>query len=80
MKILIIGANGQLGSVLLRKFSLDHDVVAPPKEDLDLSLIDTIIPKLEIYKPDEIQQNPPAGPHTDSPPPQGNATICMEDI
>ena len=25
------GANGQLGSVLLRKFSLDHDVALPTK-------------------------------------------------
>ena len=54
MKILITGKNGQLGYELAETFSLNHEVVALDRNELDLSQPDQIIEKIRAIKPDII--------------------------
>ena len=54
MKILITGKNGQLGYELAETFSLNHEVVALDRNELDLSQPDQIIEKIRAIKPDLI--------------------------
>lgn len=37
MKVLVVGARGQLGAAIVHEFARDHDVVAPGRADLDLT-------------------------------------------
>lgn len=51
MKILLIGATGQLGSDLLRNNS-EHEIVAPGRGELDLSRLDQLAPAIRAARPD----------------------------
>lgn len=55
MKILIIGKTGQLGSALLKDaLTLEHDVFAPSKQELDILNEDSFLNAMIHYKPEVI--------------------------
>lgn len=51
MKILLIGRTGQLGSDLIRNNSA-HEIIAPGRDELDISDITTVARSLNMVKPD----------------------------
>lgn len=55
MKILIIGKTGQLGSALLKDaLTLEHDVFAPSKQELDILNEDSFLNAMIYYKPEVV--------------------------
>lgn len=55
MKILIIGKTGQLGSALVKDaFAIEHDVLAPSKQELDILNEDSFLNAMIHYKPEVV--------------------------
>jgi dTDP-4-dehydrorhamnose reductase len=55
MKVAVIGANGQLGSDLLREFSVrGHEVVSLTHEDIQVEDVDSVARTLRSIKPDVV--------------------------
>jgi dTDP-4-dehydrorhamnose reductase len=54
MKILIVGGTGMLGSECRNVLSQDHEVIAPPRSDLDMVSWDRVIENLQEISPDVI--------------------------
>jgi len=53
-RILILGAGGNLGGVLVEDFKEDYDVIAWDKENIDITDKDLVISKIREIKPDFI--------------------------
>ena len=51
MKILLLGANGQIGSSLRSRLAALGKVIAGTREDIDLSNHDLLLKKIKMYKP-----------------------------
>lgn len=54
MRILLTGTAGQVGGALLPRLRDQHTVIAPRREEFDLSKPETLADKLEALKPDLI--------------------------
>lgn len=54
MNILITGKNGQVGQSLVRTFAPHYNITAVGREDLDLSHVSSILPKLAAFRPNVI--------------------------
>ena len=53
-KILILGSLGNLGSVMVKDFQTDYEVIAWDREDMDITDGDLLINKIKEIKPDFI--------------------------
>ncbi len=53
-KVLILGSQGNLGSILVRDFSTDYEVISWDKEDVDITDEDLVNHKIKEIKPDFI--------------------------
>jgi dTDP-4-dehydrorhamnose reductase len=54
MRILLTGTQGQVGGALLPLLRVKHTVLAPTLEEFDLSKPDSLVGKLDAFKPDLI--------------------------
>jgi dTDP-4-dehydrorhamnose reductase len=54
MKVLIVGSTGMLGKDCYDLFSKDHEVIAPGKDELDITSWDGVIESLQNILPDVI--------------------------
>lgn len=54
MKLVVIGANGQLGTDLLEVLSKEHDVIGLNHADIEITEIDSVKNALSVIKPDII--------------------------
>lgn len=54
MKIVVIGANGQLGSELCARLESDHEVTALTHADIEITSMDSVKSVMTVIKPDVI--------------------------
>ena len=53
-KMLVTGGSGFLGSRVVRYFSKEYEVYAPPHQEMDITLADTVERVMQNYRPDVV--------------------------
>ena len=54
MRLLVVGAGGQLGQAMVRRLSAAHDVVARTRTELDVTALDRVMTDVRAVRPDGI--------------------------